>query len=147
LLQQERDEVQGQVSDMAAQFARWAERLDAGRIDEEQFTERNAALLKQKAKLQERLAELDARLAEQEGTEVSLDEVRGMLRDFGTVWDHLTLDEQREMLRALIEELNVWKDRAELRLVLMPPVEVDLRFGRGPRAPAADPHAPTPSSR
>jgi site-specific DNA recombinase len=130
LLQQERDEVQGQLSDMAAQFARWAERLDAGKIDEEQFTERNAALLKQKAKLQDRLAELDARLAEQEGIEVSLEEVRGMLRDFGTVWDHLTLDEQREMLRALIEELNVWKDRAELKLVLMPAVGIDVQFAQ-----------------
>jgi hypothetical protein len=53
-----------------------------------------------------------------------------MLRDFGTVWDHLTLDEQREMLRALIEELNVWKDRAELKLVLMPAVGIDVQFAQ-----------------
>ena len=131
LLRRQRDEVQGQLLDMAVQFARWAERLDAGKIDEEQFTERNAALLKQKAELQERLAGLGARLAEQEGVEVSLEEVRAMLQDFGTTWDHLTVDEQREMLRALVEELAIWPDRAHLRLVLMPPVEIDLRFARG----------------
>jgi hypothetical protein len=54
-----------------------------------------------------------------------------MLQDFGTTWDHLTVDEQREMLRALVEELAIWPDRAHLRLVLMPPVEIDLRFARG----------------
>lgn len=128
----ERDEVQLKLSDMADQFGRWAERLDRGQIDEEQFITRNAELLEQKAKLQERLAELEARAAEGESIEVGLVEVREMLANFDAVWDEMTLDEQREMLRSLIEELNVSKDRAELKLVLMPPVEIPLKLKRGP---------------
>jgi len=57
-----------------------------------------------------------------------------MLRDFDTVWGHMTVEERREMLRSLIEDLRVWKDRAELRLLFLPAVEVALAFKRGPSA-------------
>ena len=129
-IRRERDEVSGELAGMAERLGRWAERLDRGQIDEEQFTTRNAELLQRKAKLQERLAGLDRRLAEGEGVEVGVTQVREMLRDFDTTWEHLTLDEQREMLRALIEELNLWRDRAELKLVLMPAVEIPLNVKR-----------------
>lgn len=131
-IRREWDEVSGELAGLAERFGRWAERLDRGQIDEEQFTTRNAELLGQKAKLQRRLAELDVRLAKSESVEVGVEQVQEMLRSFDTVWQHLTLDEQREMLRALIEELNLWRDRAELKLVLMAPVEIPLKVKRGP---------------
>jgi site-specific DNA recombinase len=136
MVQHEREELQAQLREMDLRFNRWAEMLDSGAISEHQFRERNSTLVEQQAALQRRLTELEAREAESEGVEVELEAVKRMLKDFDTTWAHLTLDERREMLRALVEELNVWKDRAELKLVLMPPVEIDLRFARG-RAAAA----------
>jgi hypothetical protein len=44
----------------------------------------------------------------------------------------MTLDEQREMLRALVEDLRVWKQRAELKLLFLPPMEIPVVFRRGP---------------
>ena len=132
----ERDEVQLKLSDMADQFGRWADRLDRGQIDEDQFTARNAQLLQKKAKLQARMAELDVKAAEGESVEVGLQEVREMLSNFDQVWDEMTLDEQREMLRSLIDELNVSPEKAELKLVLMPPVTIPLNLKRGPAAKA-----------
>jgi len=129
-----REEVQAQLAEMDGRFNRWAEMLDSGAISEHQFRERNSKLIEQQAALQQRLTELEAREAEGEGVEIELEVVRQMLKDFDTTWEHLTLDEQREMLRALIEELNVWKERAVLKLVVMPPVEVDLRLVRGRKA-------------
>jgi alanyl-tRNA synthetase len=131
VVRHEREEVQAQLTEMDRRFNRWAEMLDAGAISEHQFRERNSTLVEQQAALQRRLTELEAREAESEGVEVELEAVKRMLKDFDTTWAHLTLDEQREMLRALVEELNVWKYRAELKLVLMPPVEIDVSFGRG----------------
>ena len=127
----ERDEVQLKLAEMADKFGRWADRLDRGQIDEEQFTTRNAELLEKKARLQERLAELDAKAAEGESVEVGLQEVREMLSSFDAVWSELTLDEQRELLRSLVDELSVSREKAELKLLLMPPVEISLEFKRG----------------
>jgi transposase len=131
MVQHEREELQAQLREMDLRFNRWAEMLDSGAISEHQFRERNRKLIEQQAGVQQRLADLETREAESEGVEVELETVRRMLQDFGTTWGHLTLDEQREMLRALVEELAIWPDRAHLRLVLMPPVEIDVSFGRG----------------
>ncbi len=135
-IRREREAVVSRLAEMTPRFERWAERLDAGQIDEEQFCSRNAALLKEKAELQARLAELDARAAEHEGVEVGMEEVRGMLRDFDTVWEHMAVEERREVLRSLIEDLRVWKDRAELKLLFLPPIELPIAFARG-RSPGA----------
>jgi predicted nuclease with TOPRIM domain len=131
-IQHEREEVLAQLTEMDHRFNRWAEMLDSGAISEHQFRERNGKLIEQQAGLQARLAQLESREAEAEGVEVELGAVKEMLGNYATVWLHLTLDERREMLRALVEELQVWRDRAELKLVLMPSVEIDVRFGRGP---------------
>jgi len=128
----EREQIESQLSGLDRRFDLWAQQLEAGSIDDVQFRKRNEALLKEKAGLQERLASLGAKEAEAESLEMSLGQVREALKDFDRVWEHLTIDEQREMLRALVEHLKVWKDKAELKLVLMPPVEIPLVFRRGP---------------
>jgi len=116
--------------------------LDRGQIDEEQFTARNAALLQEKAQLQARWAELDAKLAEGESVEISLDKVRQTLQDFHRVWAHLTLEEGRELLRSLVEDLRVWRDRAELKLLFFPPTELSVVFQRGPTPERGSPSSP-----
>ena len=50
-IRREREEVVSRLAEMTQRFERWAERLDEGQIDEEQFRIRNAALLKEKAVL------------------------------------------------------------------------------------------------
>jgi hypothetical protein len=66
----------------------------------------------------------------EKGLEVTLAEVRQALADFPTVWEALTLEERREMLRLLIEELKVFKPHAELKLVFLDPVRIALDFVR-----------------
>ncbi len=129
---EERDAVVSQLAEMDARFDRWAEMLDSGSISERQFRKRNEKLVKDQQALQERSAELESQGAEAESIEVEIDQVKEMLGRFDEVWGNLTLDEQREMLRALVEELNIWKEKAELKLLFMPPMEIPLRFTRGP---------------
>jgi hypothetical protein len=66
------------------------------------------------------LANLTGFSAESEAVEVGIEEMRRAVQDFGRVWEHMTLDEQRELLRAVVESLRVWKDRAELKVHYVP---------------------------
>jgi site-specific DNA recombinase len=130
----EREAAEAQLQALDRRFNLWATQLESGNTDDEQFRKRNEGLLREKAGLQERLAELRAREAEAEAVEVNLDQVRRTLANFDQVWDAMTIDEQREMLRGLVEHLKVWKDRAELKLVFFPPMEIPVVFKRGPVA-------------
>jgi site-specific DNA recombinase len=49
---QQQAELSSKLAELGGRFDRWAERLDAGEIDEEQFRARNAALLQEKAEIQ-----------------------------------------------------------------------------------------------
>jgi site-specific DNA recombinase len=119
---------------MGDKFSQWADRLDAGRIDEDQFDRQNARLLKRKNEVQVRLAELQAEIDHEENLEVSLAEVKKTLLDFPKVWDALEPEERREVLRSLVEELKVFKDRAELKLLFLDPIEVLLAGSRRMKA-------------
>lgn len=128
----ERDALLLELSELGAKFNQWADRLDGGRIDEEQFDQQNRRLLARKQELQLRLSALEERLGEDETLAVTLAEVRSMLADFPSLWQALTLEERREALRLLIEELKVFKTHAELKLLFLEPVEIPLPArGRG----------------
>lgn len=132
---QERDRILLELSELGDRFSQWADRLDAGSIDEEQFQQQNGRLLGRKQELQARLAALDAELGAEEALEVTLAEVQRMLKDFPAVWEALTLEERRETLRLLIESLKVYRTYAELKLLFLDPVQIPLDFRRG-RKPA-----------
>lgn len=67
--------------------------------------------------------------------EVTLAEVRRMLKDFPGVWEALTLEERRETLRLLVESLKVYRTHADLKLLFLESVQIPLEFRRG-RKPA-----------
>jgi hypothetical protein len=76
-------------------------------------------------------------LGAEETWEVTLAEVRRMVKDFPAVWEALTLEERRETLRLLVESLKVYRTHAELKLLFLDPVQIPLDFRRGRNAQAA----------
>ncbi|MEO6907025.1 MAG: recombinase family protein, partial [Abditibacteriaceae bacterium] len=122
----ERDKLLIEMAGMGEKFSQWADRLDAGRIDEDQFDRQNAKLLERKNVVQEKLAIIDAELSQEENLEVSLAEVQSVLKDFPKMWQGLELEERREVLRLLIEELKVSATHAELKLLFLEPVIISL---------------------
>jgi chromosome segregation ATPase len=113
-----------QLAELGELFGKRAERLDEGLSDEEQFRSRNETLLQQKTQLQAQLADLESRVANREAVEVGLAQVKQVLSDFGRVWEHMTIEEKREMLRNLIEELAVGKGKGTLELPFLPTLEL-----------------------
>jgi site-specific DNA recombinase len=126
----ERDKLLIEIASMGEKFSQWADRLDAGKIDEDQFERQNAKMLERKNLVQEKLSVIDAELAQEESLEVSLAEVQTVLKDFPKMWDELELEERREVLRLLIEELKVNKTHAELKLLFLSPVTIPLNARR-----------------
>jgi site-specific DNA recombinase len=124
--EREMERLAAKLAALDERFDKWAERLDAGSIDEDQFRSRNAVLLAQKTDLQSKLAELEARLFERDALEVSVEQARQALQDFDGVWDELSHEERREMLRNLIEDLKVSRDEVWLKLLFLPPMRVEL---------------------
>jgi site-specific DNA recombinase len=137
----QRDQLLLELGELGDRFTQWADRLDAGRIDEEQFTVQNQRLLERKVELQEQLAALETEVEAEQGLEVTLGEVRKALADFPTIWEALTLEERREMLRLLIEELKVSPKQAELKILFLEPVQLPIDFRQTKRATSPN-HAP-----
>jgi site-specific DNA recombinase len=131
----QRDQLLLELAEMGERFTQWADRLDTGKIDEEQFAVQNQRLLERKAQLQKQLGALDDELEAEQTLEVTLAEVRKALKDFSAVWEALTLEERRETLRLLIEHLKVYKEHAELKLLFLDPISfsTDFRHGTRPR--------------
>lgn len=134
-LMKEKDRLLLELAELGDKFTQWADRLDSGRIDEEQFAVQNQRLLQRKAELQKRLSGLDEELEAEQTLEVTLAEIRKALDSFPEVWETLTLEERREMLRLLVEYLKVYPTYAELKLVFLGPMQIstDFRHGKRPR--------------
>jgi len=122
----ERDKLLIELEGMGEKFSQWADRLDAGKIDDDQFERQNAKLLERKKVVQGKLSNIEAELSQEENLEVSLAEVQSLLKDFPKMWEELELEERREVLRLLIEELSVNKTQAELKLLFLEPVTISL---------------------
>ncbi|MEI6512868.1 MAG: recombinase family protein [bacterium] len=125
-LQERRQTLVAQLTDLKGRFNSWADRLDRGLIDEEQFREQNERLLETKKTLNSELVAIDEQLLKCEDSEVSVQVAKEALLRFTEVWDHLESQERREMLRQLVEKLQVYRDKAQLKLVLYPVVEFAL---------------------
>jgi site-specific DNA recombinase len=125
-LQQERDKIAARLSQMNVQFNNWADRLDRGSIDEDQFNARNAKLLQTKAEITKRLQQIDVTLAQREELQLNLESAKEALRDFPLVWENLEIQEKRELLRQLLDQLVIYPDRMVMRLLLMPPIEISF---------------------
>jgi site-specific DNA recombinase len=122
----ERDRLLLEQAQLGDKFGQWADRLDAGKIDEEQFERQNRRLLDRKKEIQQRLGELDQALSQDEGLEMTFAEVQRMLSDFPALWAALEHEERRETLRLLVEELKVYRSHAELKLLFLEPLTLPL---------------------
>jgi hypothetical protein len=140
-LQQERERILSQLAAGERAFDRWAERLTRGAIDEEQFERLNWAHLAEKRRLRERLAVLEAEQERAGDAEVTIAEVERALQRFEEMWEALSRDEQRELLRSLVERLTLTPDRLRLKLLFLPEGELPLP----PRGGAAAQPAPAPA--
>jgi len=130
-LLRERDQLLLELDTLGDSFSKWADRLDSGRIDEDQFTLQNKRLLDRKQDLQSKISALEQALGEEEAVGVTLAEVKRALKDFPKVWDALALEEKREMLRLLVERLDVGKTTADLKLLFIDPLKVPMLLKRG----------------
>ena len=126
----ERDKLLIEIASMGEKFSQWADRLDAGKIDEDQFERQNAKLLERKNLVQDKLSNIEAELSQEENLEVSLAEVQSLLKNFPKMWQELELEERREVLRLLIEELRVSKTQAQLKLLFLDTVSIPLTGSR-----------------
>jgi site-specific DNA recombinase len=126
----ERDKLLMEMASMGEKFSQWADRLDAGKIDEDQFERQNAKLLERKNLVQDKLSNIEAELSQEENLEVSLAEVQSLLKNFPKMWQELELEERREVLRLLIEELRVSKTQAQLKLLFLDTVSIPLTGSR-----------------
>jgi len=127
----ERDKLALELSDFGNKFSQWADRLDDGKIDEEQFALQNRRLLDRKQELQNRLKTINAELEEDETIDVSFAEIKQALKDFPVLWTNLEAEEQREVLRLLVEYLRVYRTHVELKLLFHEPVNIAVGFNRG----------------
>jgi DNA invertase Pin-like site-specific DNA recombinase len=127
-LGQEREQLLARLAGGDAEFEKWAERLSRGQIDEDQFVLLNGKHLQEKHAIRERLQQVGKELAQTTGAELALSEVAQALDDFSAAWDTLSVDERREMLRSIVEYLRVYPEHAELKILCLPEVRLDLRF-------------------
>lgn len=114
-----RDKLLLASKDLERAFNR-ADRLDAGKIDEQQFEQQNRRLLERKKTIQEQLTKLEQELGEEEALELSVKEVCQALRQFLAVWETLEHEERREVLRLVIEGLHVSKTPVEPNTIFDP---------------------------
>lgn len=105
--------------------------MERGVIDEEQFAQLNAAHLKEKAIVRKRLHELEQEAKRAADLELLVGEVEKTLQSFTATWEALTVDEQWELLRSLVEHLDVYPDYMERKLLFTPAVILPLHARRG----------------
>jgi len=123
----EKKQITEQLAGISESFDQWAARLDRGIIDEEQFQRHNEALLKRKASLRDRLETIQQELAGRDRLEADLAEVKELLQDFDALWAQGTLEERKELVRALVEDLRVTKEKAVIKLRFLPAAELPLQ--------------------
>jgi DNA repair exonuclease SbcCD ATPase subunit len=125
-LRERRQTITSELAGLSERFNKWADRLDRGLIDESQFAQQNKRLLARKSELSKELEEIDLRLAEQENAHISLQAAQEALKQFPKVWEHLEIQERRELIRQLIERLQVYGDKMVLKLVFSPEAGVAI---------------------
>ena len=130
----ERDDVLHGLAAGENAFDKWVDRLDRGMIDEEQFARINEKYQAEKAQLRKRLLELEQEEERAADLELLVGEVEKTLENFTATWSGLAVDEQRELLRSLVEYLDVYPDRMELKLLFTPAVTLNINFRRGRQA-------------
>jgi len=118
-LRSRRETILSELVAMKDKFNTWADRLDRALIDEEQFTQQNRRLMQHKRNLQDELAQIELQLSECENVEVSFEAARKALQGFPRMWDALEIEERRELVRLLVEKLEVHRDHLVVKVAFL----------------------------
>ncbi|MHB9038929.1 MAG: recombinase family protein, partial [Armatimonadota bacterium] len=118
-LKSRNETIHSELATMKDKFNSWADRLDRGLIDEDQFAQQNRRLMQRKHELQDELVQIDSQLAECENVEISFEAARKALQEFPQVWDILEIEEKRELVRLLVEKLEVHKDHLLVKIAFL----------------------------
>ena len=127
-----------ELDEIASTFTKWADRLDRGLLDEEQFKLQNSRLLERKRQVQERLKQLEEGLERQHRVRAEYEAVKQALNDFDKLWHVATLEEQQELVRLLVEKLEVSKQAVKLKLRFGAEEVLALPSHRGRREPGPE---------
>jgi site-specific DNA recombinase len=125
-LKSRRDTILSELATMKDKFNSWADRLDRGLIDEDQFSQQNGRLLQRKRDIQDELIQIDSQLAGCENIEFSFEAARKALQEFPQIWDALEMEDKRELVRLLVEKLEVYKDHLIVKLAFLDEINISL---------------------
>ncbi len=90
------------------------------------ITDRLDELQEAKQKAEERLAEIELSIRGLEGRMIDAEVIQRNLQRFEAVFDKLTPNEQKDLLRLLIKEILYNQDPSKIKMTLRPLPELDL---------------------
>ncbi len=125
-LHERKREIEAEIAKNTASFNRWADMVDEGLIDQEQFRERNTKLQERRNALHQQMAEVEDAMQKGESLMTLLDDVMAALTDFDRLWEVATLEERKHIMGLLVEKLTITHDRMALKLRFRP--EEQIRF-------------------
>ena len=138
-LKQEKAKIERDLREDTERLTDMLERLASGQIESfayKAFEERVKDRLKERTK---RLKEIDAALANIDANHQRIKEVKQTLHDFNSVWEHLTIDEQRKIVDLLIEELTLSQTHLHIKPYFAEPVDAPIPIGRFRNGKPGDP--------
>ena len=90
------------------------------------ITDRLDELQEKKQKSEERFAEIELSIQSLEGRMIDADVIRHNLQRFDAVFEKLTSNEKKDLLRLLIKEIIYNQDPSKIKMTLRPLPELDL---------------------
>ena len=90
------------------------------------ITDRLDELQETKQKTEERLAEIELSIRGLEGRMIDAEVIQRNLQRFEAVFDKLTPNEKKDLLRLLIKEIIYNQDPSKIKMTLRPLPELDL---------------------
>ena len=138
-----------QVGSLQAKQERLMDKLAQDIITDAEFAAHNQKLRMQLQEARERLAHAEQGLSRRQQREAQAQAAQQMILDFPAVWEHLSADERREVLRQLVETLTVDREGRDLivrlKVCLLPEQQITVardsavRMKEKPTGPAAVP--------
>lgn len=132
-LTDQREQLRETLDSLKKREARLFEAFERELIGEAQFSTRNRDLLAERAEAERELHRVETALTNRQAREAWVERVRGAVLDFPRVWEHLNMDERRQLLSLLLEKLTADRqgrdNRLTLKLYLLPERTIPVMIG------------------
>lgn len=99
------EQLEKALEEVNRKLDRWYTAFEQGAIDPAQLKSRIDALEAEKRKILDRLSEID------DVSPTDMNNFIEEIRTIGEAWDHMTVEEQKEVLRAVIDHIILYPDR------------------------------------